>query len=85
MVDPFFLKIEARCKEIGLPPSMLAQKAGFYPVNASKWRRGKRGPHEAARTKLIDTLEAEEIRLRDYLLHLHPVVDEPLGDESEVR
>lgn len=83
MADDFLAKLDARIKAINLPVKALSHASGVGIKTLYAMRHNHYGaPSARTRTRLMDALIAEEIRLRDYLNQLHPT---PLGDESEVR
>lgn len=71
-------EIRDRCAAIRLPRQELAQRAPCSPVTVRRVFSGK-----TSRTDSLDrlgaTVVAEELRLRNYLLELHPVEPEPVA------
>lgn len=83
MADHFLAKLDARIKAINLPMKVLSDVSGIGIKTLYSMRKKYYGaPSARTRTRLMDALIAEEIRLRDYLNRLHPT---PLPDEHEVR
>ncbi len=69
-------EIRKRVAAINLSLSGLARRAGVEPSVVLRGCAGKHEPKISTLRKIGDPLIAEEIRLRDYLLELHPVPNE---------
>lgn len=68
-------QIKERAENIRLPMNTLAALAGVAASTAHAHKGGvPRDPRESSLRKMSDALIADELRLRDYLLALHPVV-----------
>jgi hypothetical protein len=73
-------EIRKRCGAIGLQRGRLAEIAPCSPTTISRVFSGKSSRTDSL-DRLGDAVEAEELRLRDYLLGLHPL--EPAKEAAE--
>jgi hypothetical protein len=70
-------QIKERAEAVNLNLKVLAHRAGVHPSTA--YRGAKRIVTGA---RLTDALVAEEIRLRDHLLKIHPLPSSETGHDA---
>ena len=65
-----------RCQMIRLQPANLARRAGCHQLTICRIMRGATiDPRYSTLTEIERAIVAEELRLRDYLVGLHPLVE----------
>ncbi|MES2671583.1 MAG: hypothetical protein V4673_14360 [Pseudomonadota bacterium] len=77
-------QIKERAENIRLPMSKLASLAGVAPSTALARTTdgGERDIRSSSMRKLSEAQIAEELRLRDYLLTLHPIQTQSAGEAA---
>ena len=69
-------EIRQRVRAIRLPQCTLADLVRIEKNTVSRVLLGKTDPRNSTVSSLIDGVTAEELRLRDYLLALHPLPEQ---------
>lgn len=75
-------EIERRRDAVRFPIEELAKAAGCNPNTAGPALRGKSSPRHDTVVAMSRAIEAEELRLRDYLLTLHPIQTQSTGEAA---
>lgn len=70
-------EVKERIRAIRLPQRRLAEMARVEPNTVSRVLLGNIDPRHSTLGAMIRSVEAEERRLRDYLLSLHPLPHKP--------
>lgn len=75
-------EIERRRDALRFPIEELAKAAGCNPNTAGPALKGKTSPRHDTVVSMTRALIAEELRLRDYLLALHPIQTHSSGEAA---